>query len=58
MADETLSELFARDPFTLTRENIDTIIEAYREKRKTFMTTGKAEKAEKKPVDLADLGLV
>jgi hypothetical protein len=54
---DTLAELFARDPFDLSKADIDRIIEAMREARKTFKTTGKGT-AEKKPVDLKELGLL
>lgn len=58
MSDEpTLSELFARDPLTLTKEDIDRIIEKMREARKNFVLGGKAAPV-KKAVDLKDLGLV
>lgn len=58
MPDETTAELFARDPFSLTKLDRDRMIENYREARKNFKLTGKAQTAEKKPVDLADLGLI
>lgn len=55
---QTISELFARDPFTLTKEDIDKMIEYYRDRRKDFVLGGKASpKIEKPKVDLNDLGL-
>lgn len=59
MDEPTLAELFARDPLTLTREDLDRIIEKLRESRKNFVLGGKtAVKGEKKPVDLKELGLL
>lgn len=58
MSDEsTLAELFARDPFTLTKLDIDRIIAHMRESRQHFKLSGKP-LAEKKPVDLKELGLI
>lgn len=54
---ETLAELFARDPFTLSKLDIDRIIEGMRAARAQFKVTGKGT-AEKKPVDLKELGLL
>lgn len=54
---ETLAELFARDPFTLTREDIDAIIAAQREARKNFQAGVKTPKVAKE-VNLAELGLL
>lgn len=51
MAD--LSELFARDPLTLTRENIDAIIAHLRESRSNFQIGDK--RAGKAPVDKANI---
>lgn len=53
----TIAELFARDPFTLSKLDIDRIIEHMREARARFKTTGKGT-AEKKPVNLEELGLL
>lgn len=59
MSDEsTIAELFARDPFTLTKLDIDRIIAHMREARQQFKLTGKATTAEKRPVDLKELGLI
>lgn len=59
MPDNTLSELFARDPFSMTKKDIDDLIEAFREARKNFHITGKGQApTTKRPVDLSDLGLV
>lgn len=57
MPDDTIAELFARDPMTYAFQDIDRIIHYYRERRKDFNLTGKAKPVEKK-VDLADLGLI
>ena len=54
---ETIAELFARDPFTLSKLDIDRIIEHMRESRQHFKLGGKP-LAEKKKVDLKDLGLI
>ena len=43
MAD--ISELFARDPLSLTHEDTDEIIRYYREKRNQFNLDGATEKA-------------
>jgi hypothetical protein len=56
--DQTLAELFARDPLKLTDQDLDFIIAEYQEKRKLFAATGKAPTATKRPVDLNDLGLL
>lgn len=53
----TISELFARDPFTYTKEDIDRIIAHYRDARKQFNLGGKGAKPDKPAVNLADLGL-
>lgn len=53
---DTIAELFAKDPLTLTKSDIDRIIEHMREARKNFKLTGKTQ--EKKPVDLKELGLL
>lgn len=53
----TLAELFSRDPLTLTREDIDKMIEHYREQRKYFKLSGKVAPPTKK-VDLDELGLL
>ncbi len=55
----TIAELFALDPFKLTKHDIDTMVEYYAEKRKDFALTGnKAAGAVKPAASLADLGLV
>ena len=56
---ETISELFARDPFSYSKQDIERIVAHYREARRNFNLTGKGV-AEKKvgPVDLKDLGLL
>ena len=57
-----ISELFARDPITLTDEDITRMIEAYRKLRVDFNNgsrqAGAAPKPKKKPVidiDLSDI---
>lgn len=57
MEENTIAELFARDPFKLQSADIDQMIAFYIEARKTFVLTGKAPK-EAKPVDLKELGLI
>jgi len=59
---DAISELFARDPLELTRENIESIIAYYRENREKFVSGVKAPAATKtraaKPkADLAGLSL-
>lgn len=54
---ETISELFARDPFTYSKEDIDRIIAHYREARKNFNLGGPKATKEKPVVNLAELGL-
>lgn len=54
-------ELFARDPLSLTREDIMSTLPLWRQQRSKFMLTPKAAatpKPVKKVIDLADLGLV
>jgi Holliday junction resolvase len=56
----TMSELFARDPLNLTKEDIDQIIEYYRARRTQFNLGIKDAGAAKKldePIDLEELGL-
>lgn len=53
----TLAELFARDPFTLSKLDIARIIAHMRESRQHFKLGGKP-LAEKRPVDLKELGLL
>lgn len=53
----TIAELFARDPFQLTKLDIDRIIAHMRESRQHFKLGGKP-LSEKKPVDLKELGLI
>ena len=55
--EETLTELFARDPFSYSRQDIDRLITHYREARRIFTLTGKGVK-EKQTVDLHDLGIL
>lgn len=62
-----IAELFARDPLSLTKENIDSIIAHYRDARQKYLLGEKSAgatpkpKAEKKPpptnLSLDDLGL-
>lgn len=54
-AQETLAELFARDPFDYTKDDIDRIILYYRESRASFNLGGKAAASPK--IDLGELGL-
>jgi len=55
--EETLTELFRRDPFSYSKQDIDRLITYYREARRTFVLTGKG--AQIKPaVDLKDLGIL
>lgn len=54
---ETLAELFARDPFQYSKQDLDRLITHYREARRTFTLTGKGVK-EKQVVDLKDLGIL
>lgn len=55
---DTISELLARDPFQLTKLDIDKIIEYYRERRKDFALSGRgAPRAEKPRASLDELGL-
>lgn len=55
-SDNTLAELFARDPHKLTDQDIDTMVEHYAEARKSFVKGGAA-KGPKPDASLADLGL-
>ncbi len=55
--ENTIAELFSRDPFKLSGADIDQMVVFYIEARKTFVLTGKAPK-EAKPVDLKELGLL
>ena len=55
--EETLTELFARDPFSYSKQDIDRLITYYREARRTFTLTGKGIK-EKQVVDLKDLRIL
>ena len=54
---ETLAELFSRDPFQYSKQDLDRLITHYREARRTFTLTGKGVK-EKQVVDLRDLGIL
>lgn len=44
-----MTDLFMRDPLDLTNEDIDAMIEKYREARKTFKAAPSAVKAKKEP---------
>lgn len=54
--EQTLSELFSKDPLKLTDQDLEQGIAYYRERYQSFVITGKAK--EKKEVDLKDLGLL
>lgn len=54
---DTIAELFRRDPFHHSRRSIERIVEDMRGKREHFKLGGKP-LAEKKPVDLKELGLI
>jgi len=59
---DTISELFARDPLSLTKEDLDAIIRYYRDKRAQFAlngdkTAGNPKRLKEKPATLEDLGL-
>lgn len=58
---ESLAELFAKDPLSLTDSDIERIVTSLREARAKWESApkGRAPKAEAKPLptDLADLGL-
>lgn len=56
-SEDTLAILFARNPLDLTDENIDRLIEHYRERRAEHIKNPKA-KPDKEAVNLADLGLI
>jgi hypothetical protein len=55
--EETLTELFSRDPFSYTKQDLDRLITYYRDARRTFAITGKPVK-EKQVIDLKDLGIL
>ena len=55
--EETITELFARDPLKYTKQDIDRLIAHYRKSREHFNRTGKAAKTPEK-VSLKDLGLL
>lgn len=55
--EETLTELFARDPFSYTEQDLDRIIKHYQDARKNFVITGKGVKKEP-VVDLKALGIL
>ena len=55
--EETLSELFARDPLKYSQQDLDRLITYYRDARRVFALTGKGVK-EKQVVDLKDLGIL
>ena len=54
--EETITELFARDPFDYSKQDLERIIKYYREARRNFAITGKGIK--EKVADLKDLGLL
>jgi hypothetical protein len=54
---DTITELFAIDPFQLSDQNIEQIIEYYRRQRQEFLANGKPPK-EKPEIDLKSLGLL
>lgn len=54
----TLAELFARDPLSLTEQDLDDIIAHYAEARKTFVKGGAKATGPKPDTSLADLGLI
>lgn len=54
---ETIAELFARDPFSYSQQDLERIIAHYREARRTYTLTGKGVR-EKQVVDLKDLGIL
>lgn len=54
---ETLTELFARDPFQYSKQDLERLITHYRDARRTFALTGKGV-SEKQVVDLKDLGIL
>lgn len=57
MPDNTLTELFARDPLSLTDQDLDEMIAHYAEARKTFIKGGSKATGPKPTTSLADLGL-
>jgi hypothetical protein len=61
MPEDTIAELFARsgtNPDTLTRADLDRLIDFYRENRKNYKQTGTpAVKADKARPTLEELGL-
>lgn len=55
-----ISDLFARDPLSLTKEDLDAIIEHFRANRVLYLSQGTVAKEKKTPLagaSLADLGL-
>ena len=56
--EETLSELFARDPLTYTKEDLDRIIQHYRDARREHLATGKGVPAIKPAIDLKGMGIL
>lgn len=54
---ETLTELFSRDPFLYSKQDLERLIAHYRDARRTFTLTGKGV-VEKPVVDLKDLGIL
>lgn len=52
-----IAELFARDPFSLTKEDLDQIVAHFRERRREYNLGGKGAVKAKPVVDLKELGL-
>ena len=46
-----ISDLMAKDPLSMTREDITTIIQKYRDDREKFMVSGKATRTPKAKAD-------
>lgn len=57
-SENTLAELFARDPFSLSDTDLDDLISHYAEARKTFVKGGAKATGPKPDTSLADLGLI
>jgi hypothetical protein len=55
---DTITELFARDPLELSKQDIDKIIEYNFAKRMEHQATGRAPKKETTEIDLKKLGLL
>lgn len=55
---KSLDELFSADPLQLTDQDLDNMIQIYRERRQVWQQEGHSSKGGKKPkVNLDDLGL-